>query len=839
MERVTRVTYPVAVSWMRPRDHNIFVNIGSLVVCALVAGVVVAAAAFPGAWFSGLMTRDALTQFDELPAELTVLEGPQISYLYAADGETLIASMYDENRRNISFDEIPQLMIDALLAAEDRNFYDHNGVDVRGIARALVANVDAGETTQGASTVTQQFVRLALTYFADHPQEIVEATEETTGRKLREARLAIAVEKEMSKEEILERYLNLAYFGEGAYGIFAASQVYFGKKPADLGIHEVAMLAGIIKAPSQFSPASEDRLPAATERRNWVIDQMVETGVITRAEATEAKQVELEAHAQRQPNECVNTAENHWGFFCDYFYRWWMEQETFGATRWERERRLKGGGYHIVTSLDLDVQESMKQHVDEEVMNYHENGGLDSAAEYPNALMLAAVEPGTGKVRAMATNRVFSLDESGNGPHTDPVKRRQGLTGTYPNTTNPLMSGGGDIDGYQAGSTFKIFTALAALEEGLPLDYSLYAPFRVTTSFVVEPGGSASCGNRWCPVNYSGTVTGRHTMWSGFGRSVNTYFAQLIDIVGADKVVDVAKRLGIKFRARGTPEHPSDFEFSQNPSNWGAFTLGVSATTPLDVAGAFAAISAEGVYCQPTPVEEIRTMDGDSLDLAEPSCDRVLDRDVARAAIDAGKCVVGLQSAFGGCAGGTETVEDGQATRDIVGKPFWGKTGTTDGDKSAALTLSTREFAVSGILTDPDWAETDQSMSHDIVNAAVIYTLRDAMQGVETSDWPAPSDKLALGDQVRIPDVECLPVAEAESVLSDAGFRVRVDDNPVESSCEEGLAAGTNPSGRTVRGGTVEIQISDGSQFEEQEPPGRPGPGPTTRPTNGPSPPEA
>ena len=237
-------------------------------------------------------------------------------------------------------------------------------------------------------------------------------------------------------------------------------------------------------------------------------------------------------------------------------------------------------------------------------------------------------------------------------------------------------------------------------------------------------------------------------------------------------------------------------------------------------------------------------MDGDSLDLAEPSCDRVLDRDVARAAIDAGRCVVEVPSLVGGCRGAAGTarwdVDSGRFTRDVVDAPFWGKTGTTDGEKSASLTLSTRKLAVSGILTDPDWADTDQPMKHDIVNPTVIHTLSDAMKGVETEDWPAPSDKLAFGDQVRIPDVECLPVSEAESVLSDAGFRVRVDDNPVESSCEEGLAAGTNPSGRTVRGGTVEIQISDGSQAEEEEEPGPgPRPRPTIDPTDGPSPPEA
>lgn len=818
------------MSWIRPGDHNIFVNAGSLLLCGLITGVAVAAAVFPVAAISGLATEEAVTHFGELPDELTVLDGPQISYIYASDGETQIATMYDENRRNITLDEVPQVVVDALLSAEDRNFYEHNGVDVRGIARAFVANVDAGETTQGASTITQQFVRLALTYFADHPQDVVEATEETTARKLREARLAMAVEQRMSKEEILQRYLNLAYFGEGAYGIFAASQVYFDKRPMDLEIHEAATLVGIIRAPSLYSPSNEERLSVATERRDWVIDQMVETGAVTPAEAADAKAVELEANAQRQPNECVNTTENHWGFFCDYFYRWWMEQETFGASPWDRERRLKGGGYHIVTTLDVDTQAAMKENVDDQI---------DTSVDEPHALMLAAVEPGTGKVRAMATNRVFSLDESDNGPHTNPVHRERGHTGTYPHTTNPLMSGGGDITGYQGGSTFKIFTLLTALQEGLPLDYSIFAPFRVTTDFVVAPGGPASCGNNWCPVNYSTNVTGQHNMWSGFGESVNTYFAQLIERVGADTTVELAKDLGIEFRSRGTPGNPSDYEFSQNPEGWGAFTLGVSATTPLDVAGAFATVSAEGMYCKPLPVEEIRTADGESLDLASPSCERAVDPEVARAAIDAGQCVVGIQSEYGMCTGGTETFQDGIATRDIVGKPFWGKTGTTDGAKSASLTLSTKQLAVSGFLTDPDWADTDQTMSHGIVNPAVIYTLRDAMEGVEAQDWPSPSADIALGEQVGIPDVECDTVTEARSALQDAGFEVQVSDSRVDSSCQAGRAAGTNPSGSTAQDGVVEIEVSNGSGYEDQEDDEEPGPPDETDPTAEPGPPAA
>jgi membrane peptidoglycan carboxypeptidase len=810
------------VSWIRPRDHNIFANAGSLVLCGLLAGVVVAAALFPGVAMSGLLAKESLERFDELPDELTVLDGPQISYLYASDGKTLLASMYDENRRNITLDDVPQVMIDALLSAEDRNFYDHIGVDMRGIARAFIANTGAGDITQGASTVTQQFVRLALTYFAEHPQEIVEATEDTHARKLREARLAMAVEQQMSKDEILGRYLNLAYFGEGAYGIFAASQVYFGKRPMDLELHEAAMLAAIVKAPSQFSPASEDQLDIATERRDWVLDQMVDTGVITPEEAQDAKAIELEARAERQPNECVNTAENHWGFFCDFFYRWWVEQEVFGATTWERERRLKGGGYHIVTTLDVDVQESMKEYVDSQIK---------TSAKEPHALMLAAIEPGTGRVRAMATNRNFSLDESGNGEHTDPVKRRQGLTGTYPNTTNPLITGGGDIFGYQSGSTAKLYTMIAGLEEGMPLDHNIRSPERVTTRFVVEAGNRSSCGNFWCPRNFPRQAPGTYNMWTGFGSSINTYFAQLIQQAGADNAVDVAKRLGMKFR------EPVDAQLADNAAGWGAFTLGVAHTTPLDLASAYSTVSAEGIHCEPLPVEEIRTIDGATLDIANPDCDRAIDKDIARAAIDAGRCVVGAPSKFGECRGGTaRAVPDTfEPTTSLIRQPIWGKTGTADGSRTYSFVLSTKQLTVAGQLADPDWADTDQTMDGAKVRLAVMRTMSDAMDGVESEDWPRPGrEKLVYGERVNIPGVECLPVSEAEAAVSAAGFDVSVDDDAVDSECEKGLTAGTDPSGSTSRGSTVVILVSNGSDHEpEPEPTPEPGPPETGPPGNG------
>jgi membrane peptidoglycan carboxypeptidase len=798
---------------MRRRDHNVLTNAASLLICGLLAGLVVAAAAFPVVAMTGLAAKAGAETFDKLPSELTVKRAPQISYLYASDGKTVLATMYDENRRDVPLKDVSPLMVSAIIAAEDHNFYHHNGVDMKGVVRAFVANKSAGATQQGASTLTMQYVRQAIAYSATHPQDVVAATEDTTARKLREMKYALQLEADYSKDEILERYLNIAPFGNGAYGVFAASQVYFGKHPRDLSIDEAAMLAGMVKAPSAFDPTTKSGYPQAVDRRDYVINNMVEIGAITAEEGEAAKKVKLVVNDKRTPNGCVAASKNHWGFFCDYFYRWWLDQETFGATTYDRERRLKSGGYSIITTLDVKTQEAAKNAVERNVKTGRKE-----------ALMLAAVEPGTGRVRALATNRNYKLDDPAkpkNKISTNPAKARQGIRGSYPNTTNPLITGGGDILGYQAGSTFKIFTIVAALEAGYPLEYTINAPKVYQSNFIVPYGSPAACPgtNRYCPKNAADSMAGVHNMWSAFGQSVNTYFIPLAERVGNDKVVDAAKRLGIKFRAA------NDIEYSSNKSaaaQWGAFSLGVSLTTPLDLANAYATLAADGKYCEPIPVQQIQDQDGNKLDIANPQCEQRVKAEVARAAIDAARCPVGDSSSVSRCRGSTAG-----GVRGAVGKPVAGKTGTTDGEKTASLVVTSKQLSVAGILADPDWPETYQAMSHWEVNPAVYQTLRDSLKGAKTVQFTVPGTKSVQGEQRSIPDVTCASVDTARSRLQGAGFDVVVDSARVNSNCPAGSVAGTNPSGRTIKGGVVVIQLSNGKKADRpSDPPSRPGNGP-------------
>ncbi|MBX7264793.1 transglycosylase domain-containing protein [Micromonospora sp. Llam7] len=804
---------------MRKRDHNVLTNAASLLICGLLAGVVVAAAAFPAVAMSGLAAKAGAETFGALPNELTVSRAPQISYLLASDGKTPLATMYDENRRDVEFADISENMRNAIIAAEDHDFYKHNGVDLNGVARAFVNNSAAGNDRQGASTLTMQYVRMGIAYSATHPADVVAATEDTSARKLREMNYALQIEKKLSKDQILESYLNLAAFGNGAYGVYAASQVYFNKHPKDLKIEEAAMLAGLVKAPTAFDPTTKSGRPQAIARRDYVIDNMAKIGAITQQQADTAKAAELKVKGKRAPNGCVATNKNAWGFFCDYFYRWWMAQETFGSTSYDRERRLKSGGYTIITTLDKQAQDGADKAV--------RRAKPETSKE---AAMVAVVEPGTGRVRALSVNRNFKLDNPKspkNKPHSDPAKRKKGKLGNYPNTVNPLLSGGDGITGYQAGSTFKIFTIVAALEKGIPLSYTINAPQTFKSEYIIDSSSDAACPgtNLYCPTNSGKKAGGVQNMWSAFSASINTYFVPLQQQVGAENVVDAAKRLGIQFRQSEDAKFANDKEAAHQ---WGAFTLGVSQATPLELANAYATLAADGKYCEPIPVQQIRDLDGNKLDVANPRCEKRVSTEVARAAVDVARCPVGDNSSTTKC-GGSRTAAQ---TKGIVDAPVAGKSGTTDSEKTAALVAMTKQYAVAGIMADPDWPQTNVKMKHnqaDGINPPVWQTLRDAMKGKKRINFDAPGKKISEGDQRSIPGVRCVDIARAKSRISGAGFQPIVSSSRITSECPAGTAAGTSPGGRTIKGGIVTILISSGGGNNDNDNDGGNG-----RPSNGP-----
>ncbi|HYN94753.1 MAG TPA: transglycosylase domain-containing protein [Pilimelia sp.] len=700
-------------------------RVAPLLRAGLISGVAVAALIYPIAALGGIGAKKTADKINELPATLRLLPPAQTSYVYAADGKTLLTMFYEEHRKYTPLAQISPHLRQAILAAEDARFYEHSGVDAKGIARAFVANQQAGGVSQGASTLTMQYVRIVQRDGARTPAEALAATEQTSGRKIREMRLAIELEKRLTKDKILEGYLNAAYFGHRAFGVFAAAQVFFSKVPRTLTVSEAATLAGLVKAPSAYDPASRDRR-AATERRNYVLDRMVALGQLSRAAGSAAKREPIRLRLTAPPNDCVSVPRrtNHWGFFCDFFKSWWLAQPAFGATPAEREDNLRRGGYRIVTSLDPRVQSRAQKHVlaKEEVGSRFAHGTV-------------VIQPGTGRVRAMAVNRVYSLDQKDNGRHSDP--RLQGkLRGNYPNTVNPLL-GGGTLPGYQAGSTFKIFTLLAALELGLPMGTAFYAPQRYRSMYYTAWNDPRACaGGHWCPQNASASMTGRQNMWTGFGKSVNTYFVQLEQKIGAERAVRMAERLGLRWRS----DIDQMLAAPERAHSWGAFTLGVSDTTPLEMANAFATVAAGGRYCAPLPVTSIIAPGGAQAEhkgqpVAAPRCRVAVSKASALAATDAARCVTGYGAARGGCGGWSTAAE----VHSIVGRPVAGKSGTTDETRAAWFVGFTPELTAASFVADPD------NPFHRVGNGnswkprqTVGQTLRDALRGRPVRNFTPP-----------------------------------------------------------------------------------------------------
>jgi penicillin-binding protein 1A len=415
------------------------------------------------------------------------------STLYAADGRLITTFHAEENRKVVHLEEIPAHVRDAVIAIEDERFYRHNGVDVRGVLRALRANTGAGQVQQGGSTITQQYVKKVL--LRDDSQ--------TVSRKLQEASMAVQLERRYSKDRILELYLNAIYFGNGAYGLEAAARQYFGKSVETLTLAEGALLAGLIQRPSATDPYKGP--DAALARRNVVLERMRFNGFATDA-AIDAALVEPLTLASATTPAAERYAAP---YFVEAVKQWILDDPRFGSTPQDRRDLLFGGGLRIQTTVDLDAQAQAEAAA---------NGVLPD----PNgpAVSLVSIEPATGYVKAMVGGRDFF--------------------GTGPNDKLNLATQGGR----SAGSSFKPFTLATALEEGIDPQTQIPAPGCINIPLPHEV---------WDVCNAEGTGPAVTSILEGTVHSYNTLYAQLILRVGPEKAMEMATRLGIRSPLQSNP----------------------------------------------------------------------------------------------------------------------------------------------------------------------------------------------------------------------------------------------------------------------------------------------
>jgi membrane peptidoglycan carboxypeptidase len=772
------------------RSPHALRSIGLLLGFCLLAGVLVAGMTFPVVAGIGLVSNDAGDSVNAVSADVVDGPLPQATVVTDAAGEP-IARFFEpnQNRASVRPDQVSPAMKAAIVAVEDRRFYQHQGVDWQGTIRAVVTNGVSGDVQQGASTLTQQFVKNYFLYVAaDTETERLKATEQTPARKLREAQIALQLEQKLSKEEILAGYLNIVSFGNGASGIAAAARTYFGTTVDQLTVPQAALLAGNVRNPSATDPVNHPE--DALARRNLVIQQMREQQMIDDAQMREALASPLGVLSPLnvQPAGCIGAGDA--GFFCRYV-------ESYLADAGFSGEQLNRGGYTIKTTLDRNALQKMKDSLNRQV-----------APDAPNvADVMAMVQPGPDRHRvlAMGSSRVFGLDG-------DKLETSYGLP------YEPVPLG--------AGSTYKIFTAATALEKGLGINYQLAVPPSGYASPIYTDGGG-----RPLPVNNAGTYSDRLSIQDALAQSPNTAFVKLMEFTGVPDVVDMAVRLGMRSLAttpfddprtgRATDRSIAEVTKAQKQAS---FTLGVTPTSVLELANVGATLASAGKWCPPSPIESITDPNGAPVALTEAPCEQVVDAGLANTLL------TGLSK---------DDQPGGTAARaaNAVGwdRPMSGKTGTTQQHKSAAFFGLVPQVAGAVITFDNSNAPKplcDGAGSPFPCRSGNIFggktpaetwfgAMKPYLEGQPVLPLPPTDERyLSGGAESRVPDMVGRSQNDARATLERAGWKVTT--RTVGNAAARGTVVGQSPRGTALPGETIVLSVSSG---QVTPPPAAPGGG--------------
>src|SRR5690606_15535637 len=542
--------------------------------------------------------------------------------------------------------QIDEDVRNAVIATEDKRFYEHGAVDPEGIFRALI-NILSGASFEGGSTLTQQYVKNVLleqARVAEDPEAMAAATAPTIGRKLREAKLAIALEQTYTKDQILEGYLNIAQFGPSQYGVEAAARYFFAKRADGLSIGEAALLAGITQAPARWNPITNPE--NAFNRRNTVLMLMEQQGFITPEEYEEWSEVPIEdmLDVRKVPPTCATAKVS--AYFCEYVVNTILQSPEYGETKAERVQLLLRGGLDITTTIDKNLQAEGWEALTNAVP-------VDDSSGVSNAI--STVEPGTGRILAMVQNTPY-----GNGDQEGDPKRTTKLN------FNADAAYGGAI-GFQTGSTFKAFVLAAWLEAGNSLmdivDGSPGQHFP-RSSWNYDGCDLGAHAADYDPRNIEGIGTGPMTVLKATEDSVNTAFVNMANQLNQCDLFDLTQRLGLHVGSGvdaqyGLPLVPSP-----------AWTLGANNIAPLTMAAAFATFAANGVHCKPVAIDSIKDADGDQLPVPDAECNQALKPEIAATVTYALSRVVSTPGATGNAAS-------------LGNRPVAGKTGTANDDTAA------------------------------------------------------------------------------------------------------------------------------------------------------------
>ncbi|MDA7761033.1 transglycosylase domain-containing protein [Aquiluna sp.] len=756
-----------------------------------VAGILSVSLLAPAVAVAGVVTTSSIGMFEGLPDYIKPVNASQSSTVYALrDGKPEeIATFFHENRVEVPFEEISENLINAVVATEDPRFYEHGGVDIISLIRATLTNLATFGEGPGASTITMQYVRQSMVEAAnlsDDTAAIQAATEVSVERKLREIRLAIALEKQVSKKEILAGYLNLVFLGNQINGVETASQYYFGKSAKTLNVPQAAYLAGMLKSPNDYKPDNSDNLERGLSRRNYVIQNMADEGYITQGQADSYKASPIQTSITKNRQGCEESQVT--AFFCDYTVWTIRNSPEFGVQSEDREMLLRRGGLEIYTTIDLDIQQAAW----DAVMT-----NLPPENEWGFGTASVSVEVGTGRIVAMAQNRFFDQSETPEIGHTS----------VNFNSDKPY----GGSSGFQPGSTYKVFTLAEWFKNGYTLGD--HVDGRVFTGEDIDLDGlpdevkiwdvskdfQASCGGLvglW-EVNNSGDNTVDDiTVLEAVVTSQNTAFASMASQLDLCAIRDTAAAFGVH-RADGD-------ELLFVPSA----ILGTNEIAPLTMAAAYAGISNGGVYCSPIAIDRVvLRKTSEEIPVPESLCNQSVSPEVAAAMIEAMKRVV---------SGGTGTASN---TND--GTPLAGKTGTTDDGIHTWMVGFSSEVATASWVGNVVGLVPQKGKS---VNGRAVSTIRHAVwrdvmlevnKHYEEVQFPAANPRYVVPSMLTIPTIAGFDLETAKVQLITSDLNVQVVELPVASSQLVGTVAYTfPPAGEPVpRGSIIEVYISSGGQL--------------------------
>lgn len=761
--------------------RGIFTAVAGLLGFSALAGLLVTVMVAPALAVTGVTASSTIGIFDSLPEYIEIGQLPQRNEIYAnsAAGPVLIASVYSQNREQVTYDNISQFALDATVDGEDARFFEHGGVDVASVVRAAVGNA-AGSSSSGASTLSMQTVKnvgvqAALELPTDDEQKAAykEAVAPSLDRKLKEMKLAIGLEKKYTKKEILTAYLNIANFGNATYGIQAAAQRYYSINAKDLNLSQAASLIAIVQYPDQRNLGDPANFADNKDRRDYILGAMLKAGDITQQEHDEAVAVPIDETTIKpsSPKSGCTYANDYAKWFCDYVVRSVKDFPFLGATADERTANWKRGGYKLYTSLDMDLQKPAQDAVWAYAPNTETAFALGSVAN--------TVQAGTGRVLVMAENMSFNDTFEGGGPGTSAVN--------YSTTVNY-----GGSTGFQPGSTYKLFTLLDWLEKGKGVEERVSGNPDARSPYSAYTECGQKLGGGTFSYKNNGGETGSYTVRNATVQSVNGAFFSMAKQLDLCDIRDIAKKLGV-VRADGA-------ELMTNPTS----IIGTNEVSPLSMAGAYATVAALGKYCKPIIIDSVVLPTGEAAPGQPQECKQVLDPNVAATAIDVMKGVL--------------TTGNGAYSNAEDGIPVFGKTGTTDSANQTWVASGTTSAAsivwVGNSVGNYDILTTGYNDVSGIrLRHYIMHDLNVAMNAkYGGTQWPAPDPSLLRGSGATVPDVRGQSPDGARSILEGLGFSYQ-DGGPVDSDVPAGKVAGSDPAAGTLsaKGTVVTVFTSKGN----------------------------